>query len=258
MEKNYIPQFEVIFDELVLPEWLNGKELSFLNLNISGSDNNHVIETCRCYQSLYDVICSARFNLACACRNEYPELLDPANPQLSHIWMRSQFVNNAILWYNAAFDLSLQPLWIYYKMYAKTKQNLSLTTKTLEKILETCRFDNLKKNSPKELGDYIIPKLDGINSNMQGNIKMWANTLKHRKKIEYIELSKKDHPIAVGGKFTFVKDEKGNRTVMMSEGEYNSSKTIQRVVMADVICTLISFHKELIPVTKEIYDQINM
>ena len=258
MKIQLIPQFEDIFEELVLPEWLNGKEESFLNLNIGARDFNHVMETCRCFQSLYDIICSARLNLICACKNEYPELLDSDNPQLSHEWMRSQFLNNAILWYNAAFDLTLQPLWIYFKIYAKARHTLMLTTESFDKILEICRFKSLKKYGSEELGDELIQKLEIIDSYMQKKIRLWAITMKHRKKIEYVELSKKKHLVDVGGTFSIGKDENGKETIKMNEGEYNSSKTIIRIDMINTISTLISFHKELIQITKAIVAKINL
>lgn len=253
-----IPQFEDVIKELVLPEWLNGKEVSQAFLQKERVNMNHLMETCRCFQSLYAVICSARLNLSCACRKDYPELLDSNNPQLSYVWMRSQFVNNAILWYNAAFDLTLQPLWIYYKVYTKTYPNLRLTTESLDKILVSCRFDKLKKNGISEIGNDLISQLDVLNSSIQNNIRLWANTLKHRKKIEYIELSYNYHPFVVGDTFTIGKDKNGRKTIMIHDGEYNSSKTVKYVDMNEVVYALINFHKELIPITKDIEDQINL
>lgn len=258
METKVVPNLEDVIKELALPEWLNGKEASFLNLNTKGCDLNHMMETCRCLQSLYDVICSARLNLACACRKEYPELLDANNTQLSHIWMSSQFLNNAILWYNAAFDLALQPLWVYFKIYAKGNANFRLTTENLDKILEKCRFENLKRNGDIIIGGPLITKLERINANMQNNIRLWANNLKHRKKMEYAELSKRAHQISVGGTFSMRKDENGKTILTINEGEYNSSKTIERIDMDYVINTLITFHKELVLLTKDIVVKIDL
>lgn len=258
METKVIPNLEDVIKELALPEWLNGKEASFLKLNTKECDLNHLMETCRCLQSLYDIICSARLNLACACRKEYPELLDANNTQLSHIWMSSQFLNNAILWYNAAFDLALQPLWVYYKIYTGGNPNLRLTTANLDKILEQCRFEKLKRNGDMKIGDPLITNLERINANMQNNIRLWANNLKHRKKMEYAELSKKTHLVSVGGTFSMNKDENGNTILKIKEGEYNSSKTIERINMDYVINTLITFHKELILLTKDIVTKIGL
>ena len=258
MKTKAILTFEDVVNELVLPEWLNGKEVSHDFFCEDKGDKNTLMETCRCFQSFYDVICSARLNLACACRKEYPELLDKNNPLLSQVWMRSQFVNNSILWYNAAFDLALQPLWLYYKVYTKSKTNFELTTENLDRILENCRFDSLKKNGTKEIGDKLILKLDIINSKMKENIRLWANILKHRKKIDYVELAKKDHPIAIGGKFAFGKDENGNKIIKLFEGEYNSSKTIKYIYMTEVVNTLFSFHKDIISISKDIEAHINL
>ena len=133
---------------------------------------------------------------------------------------------------------------------------MRLTTENLEKILESCRYESLKKNSPKELGNDILPQLEELNTYMQGSIRHWANTLKHRRKIEYIELSKNDHPISVGGTFKIEKDEQGKTILKMNKGDYNSSDTINRIDMTEVIHTLISFHKKLVPITKEINGKI--
>ena len=54
------------------------------------------------------------------------------------------------------------------------------------------------------------------------------------------------------------KDENGKETIKMNEGEYNSSKTIIRIDMINTISTLISFHKELIQITKAIVAKINL
>jgi hypothetical protein len=54
MEIKSVPTFKDIFDELVLPEWLNEKEASFVFLQNDKGDKNHLMETCRCFQSLYD------------------------------------------------------------------------------------------------------------------------------------------------------------------------------------------------------------
>ena len=258
MKISKIPQFKDIFDKLILPEWLNGKEASGKYLERDNGDLPVLLETCRCFQSLYDAICSARFNLSCACRPEYPELLDPNNPQKAHMWMRSQFVNNAILWYSSIFELLLQPLWIYFKIYEKAKPGLKMTTNDFDKVLEICRFEKIEKYGSFDVGDDLIAELKEIDSNIQDDIRPWANTLKHRKMIEYEELSENDHRINIGHIFSIKRDENGKTIIKCREGDYNSSKTIKLINMSGVINRLIAFHKEIIPVTQEINTLINI
>ena len=93
---------------------------------------------------------------------------------------------------------------------------------------------------------------------MQTDIRIWANTLKHRKKIEYKELSRKAHPISVGGNFSLKEDINGNKTLKINIGDYNSSQTIVYVKLGDVINRLVSFHKEVIDVSKDINNEIGL
>lgn len=253
-----IPSFDKVCSELVLPEWLNGKEASYAFLNESEKDVNHLMETCRSLQCLYDAIASASLNLMLACKNDYSCLLDSHTSQWSHLWMRSQFVSNAILWYNSTFDLMLQPLWIYFMIYKKAKPDLQLTTLNLDGILSSCRLESLVKYGKSDIGNSLIDKLKGIDTGMQENIRFWANTLKHRRKIEYKELSRNNHLVAVGGTSSIETDKSGVTTIQAENGIYNSSKTILYLNMKDAIDRLFLFHKDIIPITRDIVSTVNL
>ena len=257
MDMNTIPDFKDVISNLELPEWLNGKEATCSYIKEGKYEISILMETCRCLQSLYDVICSARLNLSCACRKVYPELIDSNNPQISHVWMMSQFVNNAILWYCASFELLLQPFWLYYKIYEKAYPDLQLTSNSLDDILGKCRFEKIKKFGEAEIGNAILSKMETIDSGMQADIRIWANTLRHRKKVEYNELSNKSHPIAVGGTFN-IKEKDGKKIINIDMGKYNSAHTIRFLNISDVINRLISFHKEIIPITNDIVQIIKI
>lgn len=110
-----IPTFEKAFGILELPEYLNGLECRRLRLMKSDKEKPILIETCRRLQDLYDEICAARFALITACQSKYPEYISSEDNGGGHLWIQSQFVNTAILWYDAAFDILLQSIWIYFR-----------------------------------------------------------------------------------------------------------------------------------------------
>lgn len=209
-----IPTFNDAFKLLELPEYLNGTEIRYeLNIMVSKKETGVLIETCRRLQDLYDEICAARFALITSCQVRYPEYLSTGTDERGHLWIQSQFVNNAILWYNATFDILLQVIWVYFKLYKKK----SLSLCNIEKVLSKCNKSNILEFLPNE--DWkgtlksTLESFDKAGTNLQ-YIHNWANTLKHRRMIEYEELDKRKHracfitlsrlpEIAIGGQPPF-------------------------------------------------------
>ena len=141
MNKNAaIPVFKEVIDLLLLPEWLNGKELNYLSfVEDKERGTATLMETARQFQYLYDAVCASRFNLAMACKKNYTQVfLEENSAEKAHIWVQIQFVNNAIFWYNATFDILLQSIWFYYKLYTYLEEPLMLTSKTCGQIQKAC------------------------------------------------------------------------------------------------------------------------
>ena len=143
-------RFEDSFEQLELPEFLNGQEHDSIKI-MQSDDPANAIETARRFQDLYDEICSARFALINACRENFPEYLSTDVNFKGHLWIRTQFLNNAIIWYNNAFDIFLNVLVIYYKIY-----NKELTDKDVLVILGN------KKRKYREKVDNAFEKISRV------------------------------------------------------------------------------------------------
>jgi hypothetical protein len=92
------PTYPNIVNKLANPDFLSS--LEYRNYSIKGEhlDSTAKREVYRRTQSLYDATCSGRFNLCISCKRKFPEYLDIGNTGKAHVWMRTQFANNAILW----------------------------------------------------------------------------------------------------------------------------------------------------------------
>lgn len=202
------------------------------------------IEIYRRVKSLYDAICSARFNLSISCKRGFPEYLDPENPKEATLWIRTQFANNAILWYNSIYDLILQVFWFYFKFFEKLRSPLKLSVINMNDILSKCSFSSIKNIQEKNsnIDEALWKKLTQLNENdNRGKIKDWANILKHRSTLAYNGLDVQDTipyaTIDVQGKKLLEALLSGNYSII-----YNSRETKTKVDLEDVINTMKSYH----------------
>ncbi len=257
MNKNAaIPVYKDVFDLLQLPEWLNGKELNYPSFNEDqGRETATLMETARQFQYLYDAICAGRFNLATACKKKYtPDFLEENSAEKAHVWVQIQFVNNAIFWYNATFDILLQSIWFYYKLYMYLEEPLMLTSKTFGQIQKVCNREKALSLGEGRVSSNLMNEIKKLRNGMTNNIPTWANYLKHNGSIQYKEYS---HRNAVVG------------TIECKDGEdilsafqrcapmvYNSSKTLKEITIREAINTLIHYHQSLIEVSKELVKEI--
>ena len=264
-----IPTFEEAFERLELPEYLNGLEIHYkLNIIASKKKKGVLVETCRRVQDLYDEICAARFALVTACKGTYPEYLSADTDEKGHLWIQSQFVNTAILWYNATYDILLQVVWIYYELYKEKELSLcnieevlwNCTEKKVKALLSDVRFKNtLMSFHSKPDSDDVEFILDYKNNS---KISEMANTLKHRRMIEYKELSERRHTacfitlsrlpeIIVKGQPHAKQDVQEEIAEL-----YNSNKTLKQYKMNDVIISLFEYHKDICKLSKLVVDKI--
>lgn len=267
MEKQ-IPTFKEAFQLLELPEYLNGTEIRYeLNIVASKKEQAVLIETCRRLQDLYAEICAARFALITSCQVKYPEYLSTDTDEQGHLWIQSQFVNTAILWYNATFDILLQVVWVYYGLYKQEKEVLTLNN--IEDVLGKCKKKIVIELVPDE---QIKEELKSFHAkshltNMttkynNQNVVEWANTLKHRRMIEYKELNKRKHSvcfITLSRLPEFaVKGQTPSKESPQEEIKtlYNSNKTLKIIKMTDVINVLFEYHKDICQLSKLVFDKI--
>ena len=178
-----IPTFKEAFQLLELPKYLNGREFdNKWGFATSKKEKAVLIETCRRLQDLYDEIYAARFALMTSCQGRYPEYFSINADESSHLRIQSQFVNTAILWYNATFDILLQVIWVYYKLYEVNPPKKKITTGDLEDILGKCKKDKVVNTVPdddikSELNSFIT-KYHSKKSNNK-DVHEWAKLYNH-------------------------------------------------------------------------------
>ena len=264
MEKQ-IPTFKEALQLLELPEFLNGTEIRYeLNIVASKKEKAVLIETCRRLQDLYAEICAARFALITSCQVKYPEYLSADTDEQGHLWIQSQFVNTAILWYNATFDILLQVIWVYYKLYEVNPPKKKITTDDWENILEKCNKDKvvntvLDNDIKSGLNSFITKYHSKKNNNK--DVHKWANTLKHRRMIEYEELDRKHSTCFITLSRLpeiVVKGETASKENPQEEIKtlYNSNNTLKRIKMTDVINVLFEYHKDICQLSKLVFDKV--
>lgn len=247
--------FEEAFKILELPEYLNGLERSHW-ISIMKSDREKrpiLIETCRCLQNVYEEICAARFALINSCKLNYPEFIASDENRDSHLWIQSQFANNAILWYNATFDILLQVLWMYYKLYEHLKKPLKFSNQNMDLMLAKCKLDKFKESI---IGKEQYALLVEFTIKYKPTIAEWANTLKHRRMIEYKELQKgkynRCYITSYSDTNTFNDIKEGNLV------EYDSSETLIVYSLSEVINKLFEYHKDICKLARTVFDNIKV
>ena len=253
-----IPSYKGIFDLLLLPEWLNGNELDYPSfVEDKERETATLVETARQFQYLYDAICAGRFNLATACKKNYtPDFLEENSSEKAHIWVQIQFVNNAIFWYNATFDILLQSIWFYYKLYTYLKEPLVLTSKSCGKIQKACNREETLSLGEGRVPQNLMNEIKKLRDGMTNNIPTWANYLKHNGSIQYKEYSQRN---AVIGCIDCNKGEDILSAIMRGAPMlYNSSKTLKELTIREVINTLIHYHQSLIEVSKALVETIDL
>ncbi|MBP5425270.1 MAG: hypothetical protein J6Y33_04255 [Prevotella sp.] len=259
MNKNAeIPNYKGVFDLLLLPEWLNGKELNYLSfVEDKDRETATLMETARQFQYLYDAICAGRFNLATACKRNYTlDFLEENSSEKAHIWVQIQFVNNAIFWYNATFDILLQSIWFYYKLYTYLTEPLVLTSKSCVQIQKACNREEALLLGEGRVPQNLMNDIKKLRNGMTNNIPTWANFLKHNGSILYKEYS---HRNTVIGSIECKKGEDVFSAFMRGAPMlYNSSKTLKELTIREVINTLIHYHQSLIEVSKALVETIDL
>ena len=153
---------------------------------------------------------------------------------------------------------------MYYKLYEVNPPKKKITTSNLEDILGKCNKDKVVNTVPdddvkSELNSFITKYHSKKNNNK--NVHEWANTLKHRRMIEYEELDRK-HPaciitlsrlpeIVVKGQIPLKEAPQEEIKIL-----YNSNNTLKRIKMTDVINVLFEYHKDICQLSRLVFDKI--
>lgn len=237
---------------LELPEKINGLEVkhSPFGLPIEGYDISTYIETCRIFQEVYMHIASARYCLLVANETEHPKI---CKDEKGYKWFRGLNANTAIMWYNAAFDILLQSLWIYKELYKNHSFSLKKETSlyydrinvdTLPNILKVCNVDRIKKYvSDKQIGN-IIESFQKKHSKIHD----LGNSLKHRNSVKYRGVYPKSNRAYTVDYYY----EEGSKFQINPNG-YNSSDTLILEDLNDIIGKLKDYHISFMEFINEIY-----
>lgn len=221
---------------LRLPEFLNGGEERYLHLRSEHADS--ATETVRRMQDCYQCISAGKYNLIRAQLRSYPNIVNPTKK--SNNYIRSIYLNNALHWYNSAFDLLLQVVWFHYRLYEKSSKKLSLT-EDFDKVLSQCKVDKIKAYNE------IVPAsiIDAIEvlQRRYAECREWTNNLKHRRFIRYRELEGKGRPAVI----TTIPLEGESVWAAFKNGRvaYNSMETELSLSMCQVKKTLAFCHKAI-------------
>jgi len=143
-----------------------------------------------------------------------------------HDYYRQYYLYSAVIWYHNCFDLILQCLWFHHKLYG----DKHLSSKSIKDALRGCNINNVKQkfygndeNNPMSLfkkeKKYIFDVADG---------------LKHR---QYIS---NDSYLLYAEAFN------------LEQQDYCSNDTMVHVKLTELQSELLSFHKGIIELAKNI------
>ena len=226
-------ELQPFFNELPLPQGLNGREVNICNFNglILSTKLSLVIEIYRRMQDLYDSFNSGRLFLCIAQRNQFPEIYKEPIPSWGINWVKIQFLLSSIHSYNSTFDLYLQVNWLYFELfkYDSTTSQLDFSGNNLERILNACKrrkfsYSTIKKHIYSDINNYIF-EFESTKSYKE--VAELCNTIKHRQGISFTELSRDKHPF------------------YLDFENYNSYKTLFERDISQVIMILKNYHQEL-------------
>lgn len=242
-----------IIDELEyiikLPEYINGLEIRHSPFSLFCKEDYiaRYTETCRIFQEVYFHITCARYCLLIANETDHSNICKDAK---GYAWYRGLNANTSIMWYNAAFDILLQTLWIYKKLYkehnfGKKKEPVyydRINSDTLPQILEGCTLGRIKKYLNNES---IVKKIE-LFQETHSVIHELGNSLKHRNGVKYRDF----YPSSNISYACFY--EKENK-IVINESGYNSSHTLSLWELKDIVQKLKEFHIHFLTLIEEVY-----
>lgn len=148
-----------------------------------------IIETFRVFQDLYSLFSSSRFALLNAYRILHLKSALIWKDGLEQLWLRSIWLNNAIVFYNSCFDRLMQTIWIGFELFEGQKTNKKKTlskqdlcsVEGLDDIYSCFDYNKHKCLIPENLRNIIEP----IYSQKLNAVRQYANSIKHRGGLRY-------------------------------------------------------------------------
>jgi hypothetical protein len=142
------------------------------------------------FDQLYHLLATAKFALTQAYQKIHKSPILWGSGYPGQLWLRSQFLKNAVLWYNSTDDYLLQIIWFAFDFF---KQENMRDAGQYQRELQTCRWDKLfKVLRPRETEPNVKGLLDRVNTFQRDpaikEIRRIANSLKHHANIQIKDL----------------------------------------------------------------------
>ena len=229
--KDFVKENVEKSEELELLDSINDLEkthqfIMMENFPNASSDKETVAvctETFRLFQDVYNTFALARFSFLEGFRKLHLySTLRWESGAYGQYWIRTSYLNNAIIWYNSCFDILLQTLWIGKRYYMNIFQLEDLWLK-YDDVLAKCRENKIPEECFKSFANESCVKF----------VRLSANKLKHRDGLRYKEFCDPN-------------------LIMYAFGDYNSKSTEASTGIEEVITELTSYHKAFVALVDEV------
>lgn len=241
--REFVDENKTLSKELKLLDSINGLEkhhkFSLLANRINGKCDEETVAVCtetfRLFQDVYNTFALARFSLLEGFRKLHLySTLKWDSDESGQYWIRTSYLNNAIIWYNSCFDILLQTLWIGKKYYINKRIKEGMLQfedlcHRFDKVLERCKAADIPA--------VCIKSFSGTSTVI--HVRQFANRLKHRNGLRYEEFC-------------------DSNLIMFDLGEYNSRSTESSTNIEEVLDELISYHKAFVTLVDEVKDIISI
>lgn len=235
--KDFVKENIEISKELKLLDSINGLEkkhqLDMTEIFLNSSGNKEMVlvctETFRLFQDVYNTFALAKFSFLEGFRKLHLySTLKWESGAYGQYWIRTSYLNNAIIWYNSCFDILLQTLWIGKRYYMNIFQLEDLWLK-YDDVLVKCRENKIPEECFKSFANESCVKF----------VRLSANKLKHRNSLRYKEFC-------------------DTNLIMFNLGDYNSISTESSTDIEEVISNLTSYHKAFVALVDEVKEIIRI
>ena len=234
--ENFVKENLEISKELKLLDSINGLEKThqfnmmenFPNTSCDKETVAVCTETFRLFQDVYNTFALAKFSFLEGFRKLHLySTLKWESGAYGQYWIRTSYLNNAIIWYNSCFDILLQTLWIGKRYYMNIFQLEDLWLK-YDDVLAKCRENKIPEECFKSFANESCVKF----------VRLSANKLKHRNGLRYKEFCDPN-------------------LIMFALGDYNSKSTEASTGIEEVITELTSYHKAFVALVDEVKEIIS-
>ncbi|ESU71174.1 hypothetical protein T260_15060 [Geobacillus thermopakistaniensis] len=237
-------EYNQFVDSLELPDDIT--EGLLISDMVAAHDIGYSIAMDKTYE-IYELIASARFALINAYQKYFESnILAFNNPYKAHLWLRSQYLKNSIVWYNSCEDYIYQVLWFGFELHRRK----TYSPDWYESVLRDCTYPNVKQSleqvGTKEANDLLDMikdyRFDPQVKYMRDNL---ANNIKHRANLQFLGLERRR---LIGTEF------------FNADGSiYFTTDWIQPIVIDidETVDLLKDIHGKLVNFTREIIDFMN-